>query len=249
MMALPAETAQQRARRLAWKRAYRLGHREEIRAKQRAYDAAHSAEKKRLGHSEDAAQRAARLAKRRAYEATKRDEKLDKNRVRNRAYYVAHREELLAKYRAYRTANLDKRLAKDRAYRAAHREALREKRRAYLKARPEVESTRQRRRRAAQRNAPRNDLTHLQWLEIQAAQSHRCWYCGKRQKGKLTQDHITPLSRRGSHTLSNVIGACRSCNSEKGVKPPKIPVQPLLLTVALPKPVRRRGSVLTASQG
>lgn len=77
--------------------------------------------------------------------------------------------------------------------------------------------------------APRSDLTHQQWLDIQAAQEHRCAYCGKRCKGKLTQDHIQPLSKGGNHTLHNVIGACRTCNSRKGNRAILSPVQPLLL--------------------
>lgn len=84
-------------------------------------------------------------------------------------------------------------------------------------------------RRAEKRRAPRNDLTRAQWLMIQQRQDHRCAYCGKRCKGKLTQDHITPLAFGGSHTLHNVIGACKSCNSRKHVGPPPVPVQPLLL--------------------
>lgn len=96
-----------------------------------------------------------------------------------------------------------------------------------------------RRRRALKKRAPVNDLTHDQWLEIQAAQDHRCYYCGKRRKGKLTQDHIVPLSKGGSHTVQNVIAACHSCNSRKGTRKPPIPVQPLLLTVAPAKKKRR----------
>jgi 5-methylcytosine-specific restriction endonuclease McrA len=98
------------------------------------------------------------------------------------------------------------------------------------------------RRRANKTAALLNDLTHAQWLEIQSAQGHRCYYCNKRCKGKLSQDHITPLSKHGSHTLHNVIGACGSCNSKKGTRPPPIPVQPLLLTIAPSKPRRPRFS-------
>jgi 5-methylcytosine-specific restriction endonuclease McrA len=74
-----------------------------------------------------------------------------------------------------------------------------------------------------------NDLTKDQWLLIQEAQNHRCAYCGRRAKGHLTQDHILALANGGSHTLHNVIGACRPCNSKKHTGPPPVPVQPLLL--------------------
>jgi 5-methylcytosine-specific restriction endonuclease McrA len=31
-------------------------------------------------------------------------------------------------------------------------------------------------------------------------------------------DHVTPLSRGGSHTKDNVVASCKSCNYAKGVK-------------------------------
>jgi hypothetical protein len=97
---------------------------------------------------------------------------------------------------------------------------------------PDKVADRQRRRHARLLMAPVNDLTHAQWLDIQLAYDHRCAYCGKKRKGKLTQEHITPLSKGGSHTLSNVVPACQSCNSKKHTGPPLCPVQPLLITVS-----------------
>ena len=44
----------------------------------------------------------------------------------------------------------------------------------------------------------------------------RCVYCGA--KADLTLDHVVPLSRGGTHTLENLVGACFSCNSSKGNK-------------------------------
>lgn len=93
------------------------------------------------------------------------------------------------------------------------------------------------RRRARERNAPLNDLTLAQWQEIQAIWDHRCAYCTRRMKGRLDMDHIIPLSKGGSHTASNIVPACRSCNAKKHAGPPLTPVQPLLLTVA---PARKK---------
>jgi 5-methylcytosine-specific restriction endonuclease McrA len=76
------------------------------------------------------------------------------------------------------------------------------------------------------------DFTAAQWKEMQEAYDHRCAYCGKRCKGKLTQDHITPLSQGGLHTASNIIPACSSCNNRKHTGPPLKPVQPMLLLIA-----------------
>lgn len=83
-------------------------------------------------------------------------------------------------------------------------------------------------RRAAKLHAPINNFTRAQWETIKIHYHFRCVYCGKKPK-RLTMDHITPLSKGGSHTYSNIVPACTSCNSKKKNNPPPIPVQPLLL--------------------
>lgn len=85
-------------------------------------------------------------------------------------------------------------------------------------------------------SAQRYRETHLEERRARARHQYRCVYCGKRAKGKLTQDHIPPLSKGGSHTASNIVPACCSCNSRKAAGAVLIPVQPLLLTLAPPKP-------------
>lgn len=67
--------------------------------------------------------------------------------------------------------------------------------------------------RAMIKGARVNDLTDAQWSAIVAASGGRCFYC--KQPRKLTMDHLTPLSRGGDHTASNVVAACLSCNSRK----------------------------------
>lgn len=44
-----------------------------------------------------------------------------------------------------------------------------------------------------------------------------CSYCLKKFD-KLTLDHVVPLSRGGSHTYDNLVGACLACNLAKGTK-------------------------------
>lgn len=73
-------------------------------------------------------------------------------------------------------------------------------------------------RKASKRGASVSDLTASQWRQIKDVYGHRCVYCNRRMK-RLTMDHVIPLARGGSHTASNVVPACRSCNLRKGVKP------------------------------
>lgn len=60
-------------------------------------------------------------------------------------------------------------------------------------------------------------LTTDEWLALLDAHEHRCFYC-KRELKRLTQDHVTPLSRGGEHTMDNIVPACRPCNSSKGAR-------------------------------
>jgi len=119
------------------------------------------------------------------------------------------------------------RRAWEKAYRAKHAEL---KRAHYQTPRGRAAAiAKMQRRRATRAGASRNDFTREQWLLLQETFQHRCAYCGRRAKGHLTQDHVTPLSKGGAHTLNNIVPACQSCNSSKGVKAPLKQVQPLLL--------------------
>ena len=93
---------------------------------------------------------------------------------------------------------------------------------------PEKIAAQAAKRRARKLKAPINDFTAAQWLEMLIAYQHRCVYC-RRKMQHLTQDHITPLSKGGNHTKSNIVPACKSCNAKKNVGPPLLPIQPLLL--------------------
>jgi 5-methylcytosine-specific restriction endonuclease McrA len=63
-----------------------------------------------------------------------------------------------------------------------------------------------------------DDLTFEQWLGVLAQYGGRCFYCGS--PDPRTMDHVIPTSKGGLHTVSNVVPACRSCNSKKGVSMP-----------------------------
>src|SRR5262245_41606938 len=46
---------------------------------------------------------------------------------------------------------------------------------------------------------------------------YTCQYCGEQSKD-LTLDHVIPKMRGGGTTWTNVVTACKSCNSAKGDK-------------------------------
>jgi 5-methylcytosine-specific restriction endonuclease McrA len=115
-----------------------------------------------------------------------------------RAYYDLHKEE-----QAQQRQN-------DPALRAKrHQSHMR-----WARANPDKVAAQGHRRYARKRGAVIRDLTRVQWEEIQTAYDYCCAYCGIRPE-KLTMDHVIPLSKGGNHTKSNIVPACRSCNSRK----------------------------------
>lgn len=147
-------------------------------------------------------------------------------------YRAANREQERARHAAYHAANRE--LIRERkrrrlvAYYAVNMEQIRARYAAYRKTHPDAIRIKNARRRARKRVAPLNDLTAVQWRAIKEHSKHRCVYCHRKLK-RLTMDHILPLSKGGAHTLSNIVPACRSCNSKKHTGAPLKPVQPLLL--------------------
>lgn len=65
-----------------------------------------------------------------------------------------------------------------------------------------------------------------QWEEVKARFRNRCAYCGERKP--LTVDHVIPVSQGGDHSISNIVPACQACNSSKGNRKAKKPVQVFL---------------------
>ena len=160
-----------------------------------------------------------------------RDKHREKLNARSRAAYHANRNKERERRRLWRINNPEKASAQDRATRLRNLEKARAKDRNYQQTHLEENALKESARRAKKRNASVNDLTIEQWREIKDHYGHRCVYCGRKMQ-RLTQDHIVPLSKGGTHTFSNIVPACLSCNSRKGNRAPLAPVQPLLLTIA-----------------
>ena len=59
----------------------------------------------------------------------------------------------------------------------------------------------------------RREHTELEWKIKLMEFNQRCAYCGT--TGKMTKDHITPVSRGGSDKIFNIVPACQKCNSSK----------------------------------
>jgi 5-methylcytosine-specific restriction endonuclease McrA len=146
---------------------------------------------------------------------------------RGRAYRTAHPEVARQQRVSSKKAHPEKHRRRKVAYRKAHPEKSRKRTAAYSKAHPEKVRQRDARRRARKIGAPVCDFTAAQWQDMKTLYQNRCVYCGK-GKQRLTQDHVIPLSRGGSHTWDNIVPACASCNRSKWTNAPLIPVQGFL---------------------
>ncbi len=58
-----------------------------------------------------------------------------------------------------------------------------------------------------------NDLTMEEWIEVSNRFNNQCAYC--ENNTDITLDHVIPIFKGGGHTKSNVVPACKSCNSSK----------------------------------
>ena len=113
--------------------------------------------------------------------------------------------------RIWRLANLERDRAKSREYARTHKAeaAVRSKR--WAQEHPDRILASMARRRAHLKGSG-GSLTTEQWCAVHTELGDRCVYCGARE---VTQDHDIPLTRGGQHERSNVVPACRSCNSSK----------------------------------
>lgn len=125
----------------------------------------------------------------------------------------AHRERKNVSNRKWRNTHREYNARKAKEWRDEHYEQYRENINKWNENNRDKWLNYPKKRRAKILSAPINDLTQEQWEHIMAAYNYRCAYCGK--KTMLTRDHIIPLSKGGSHTASNIVPACQSCNSTK----------------------------------
>lgn len=206
---------------------YRVSHRNELAEKQREYQKEHYNTIK---------------AQKREWKRAEYHKKRDVLLERNREYKEQNREKSNKQAREYYTKNAEKikpkQQVKARAYYWKNPEKSRASRATYRKNNPEIVHENNCIRRARLAGAPINDFSAAQWKELKDIFNHCCAYC-EAPTEKLTQDHITPLALGGSHTLHNIVPACRTCNTQKALRNVCKPIQPVLITVAKPKRKRR----------
>lgn len=72
-----------------------------------------------------------------------------------------------------------------------------------------------RRMRIAREHEAQGSFTWAQVIGLFLLFDRRCAYCEQPVNGEPDPDHVVPLSRHGHNGISNVLPACRLCNSDK----------------------------------
>lgn len=152
----------------------------------------------------------------REYDRKRYQRDAERVKARVRAYREANPEKIRERKRRDVRENRERVRATQRRWRAANAEKMREFRRQWAQAHPEkarqyANERRARKARAKGAHSEAEFAALVEWCE------GRCAYCGQ-VVASPTRDHLVPLSRGGTDSLSNLVPACKPCNSRKGTK-------------------------------
>lgn len=133
--------------------------------------------------------------------------------------------------RQWRLANLEKKRASDAAYYAANKEkftayalmwsranraSVNRRNAEYKKRNPQQVLDQSHRRRARKLGSAALIVASGDITRLKQRFGGMCAYCGS--SGKMTIDHVVPLSRGGTHAIGNLLPACQPCNFSKHTK-------------------------------
>lgn len=136
----------------------------------------------------------------------------------SRRYLDSHREEYNAKARERRQENLEHYREIGRKSYHKHREERALYSRIWAKLNRAKALAQCNRRRARKREAE-GSHTIQEWESLKATYSFTCLACEKREPNiTLTRDHIVPLEKGGSDSITNIQPLCARCNSKKNNK-------------------------------
>ena len=208
--------------RIAYSKNYAKNNRELVLEKYRAY---HVANRDRVLEKQRERRRRIReakppkeiLIKDPLAEARKKQQRLEKRRKLKRE----HREHFNRQLREWREKNRDRIREQDREYYRKNRDEVLRRIAENRKNKPAKFKKRDKAikiRRIIREVGAKGKHTHKQWMDRVEYYSWRCYYCGTKLDEKtLTKDHAIPIAKNGTNFSSNLVPACGSCNSSKGV--------------------------------
>ncbi len=143
-------------------------------------------------------------------------------KIKKSIWDANHIEHIKSYSRSYHILNRPRLLIKARRYYSNNRLKIIKASLRYFKKHPYKAVANVARRRARKLRTQIERITHLDLIAIKEQYNYCCAYCGvtDSENNKIQIDHVYPLSKGGSHTLLNLLPACRNCNYRKHNKLP-----------------------------
>jgi 5-methylcytosine-specific restriction endonuclease McrA len=142
------------------------------------------------------------------------------HRVEARRKYQEEHKEQIAQYKKIWTANNKESVgASKRSYYEREREDILARSKKWAENNPEKvrqAKTNNLRKRRAARHASRGNFTVQEFEELCESYGNKCLACGDNE-AVLEADHVVPLTRGGSDSISNIQPLCGSSNRKKFV--------------------------------
>lgn len=120
-----------------------------------------------------------------------------------RRHYLAHKEHVIAKSSEWQRLNPEK-------YRAILKRTQAKNPELYRR----IWRIKQQRRNALMAQVQGVGVSATEWLAVIDKQKGKCWWCAHLMTHP-TMDHVVPICRNGHHEISNIVAACKPCNSRK----------------------------------
>lgn len=141
-----------------------------------------------------------------------RESNKNEQAIRARKWYEKNRDAVKEKSKRYYITNKRKKLSKSKEYRENNKEKLSSYNSEYCKNNRDLCSMKSSRRRAIKAGNGGSHTVDQRKNKFQEL-GNICYYCGI--PGKMTVDHLTPISRGGTDDIGNIVPACLRCNCSK----------------------------------
>lgn len=164
-----------------------------------------------------------------AFQAKRRDAKkcsdacaVEHKRAYDFARYAEKQDEIYERVRAWYAANKEAKSLYDSRYREDNADRIRETKRRYSREYSLRPTTRENARLATHRRRARlarngvYEVTPRDLSRLRARYRGKCAYCESRNAEHW--DHVIPVVRGGTHSIGNLLPACRECNLSKSHK-------------------------------
>ncbi len=131
----------------------------------------------------------------------------------NRQYYLDNQEKVSSRNARYKSENREKVSLSNKRYRENNKEVIQGRKRKWDQENRHKNATYSQNRRALEKEAE-GSFTEEEWEDLCEYYNNICLRCGK--EGKMTVDHIVPLSKGGTNYIENLQPLCKPCNTSKG---------------------------------